>query len=483
MKMVTKVLMGLLAVPLVLLAAVVVVQTYYHLTPVPLSADALGLNARAENLPTATENGYRLYGLSAPRDQDPVTFGKCLFDAHEQHRREEKASAVKAPAYEDKVLWAEYEKQSGVRSKALQDGCVKDGPLLKLPPLLTELRIKLDTTDDQWTALSAVVPDEAVLLRAAAVRSGGVRRLGAEVDSPLPNYESLMKLERWRVAKGVVAWRNGDRIRATDMWATSIADWAKSANSSLIEAMLSTAVQTQVLIAVQGSVVRSERIDDATANALLHALQPIESMPDSLAESMVGEWQMHVRLMNQLAEDPQRSLRVGIARNVFERVVDRAIGLTFDANATLNALARANLWNQNAMRKAARGDPVPEPPPDMVSFGCATGGSRGMACLPFMRNPVGGIQSAISIPMYPGYGTRVADLRNLATATRLTIEARRRGLAGVALSQFISASPREMRDVFTARAFAYDSSGKRLRIELRERSTILGDKGPYQLPL
>ena len=55
MKIVKKILLGLLAIPLVLLAVVVVVQTYYHLTPVALSTEALELNARAEKLPVLTD--------------------------------------------------------------------------------------------------------------------------------------------------------------------------------------------------------------------------------------------------------------------------------------------------------------------------------------------------------------------------------------------------------------------------------------------
>jgi hypothetical protein len=483
MKIVTKVLLALLAIPVALLTVAIAVQTYYHLTPKTLSAEALGLNARAAKLPTVTENGYRLNGLLAPREQDAVVYGKCLLDAQEQHRREEKASGVKVPAYNDKALWAEYEKQSGTRFKALHDGCVKGGTLLSLPSLLTELRIKLDTTDDQWTVLAAAAPDEAVLARARAVRSGGARRLGADVDSPLPNYSSLMQLERWRIAKGVVAWRTGDRTRAVDMWAASIADWAKSANSTLIEAMLSTAAQTQVLTAVQSSVARSERIDDATAMSLLNALKPIETMPDSLAESMVGEWQMNVQMMTQVAEYPLLSPSLPGERNVFERAVARVAAWTFDVNDTTNALARANLWNQGAVREAALGREVAEYPRGALGFGCTDAGDWGMACLPFMRNPVGGILAAISLPMYPVYGTRVADLRNLAAATRLAIEARRRGLSGDALSQFVTTSPAEMRDVFTSSPFAYDAVHKRLRVQLRERTNFLGDKGPYELPL
>lgn len=80
------------------------------------------------------------------------------------------------------------------------------------------------------------------------------------------------------------------------MWATSVADWAKSASTNLIEAMLSTAAQTQVLIAIQSSVAHSTGIDEASANGLLAALKPIETMPDSIAESMVAEWQIHTNL-------------------------------------------------------------------------------------------------------------------------------------------------------------------------------------------
>ena len=107
MKIVKKILFGLLIVPLALLVAAMVAQTYYQLTPAALSVEALELNARAAKLPTLTENGYRLYGLFAPREQDAVVFGKCLLDAQDQHRRDEQASRVKPPEYDDKRARAE----------------------------------------------------------------------------------------------------------------------------------------------------------------------------------------------------------------------------------------------------------------------------------------------------------------------------------------------------------------------------------------
>ena len=448
-----------------------------------MSAEALALNARAAKLPTLTENGYRLNGLFAPREQDAVVFGKCLLDAQEQHRLNEKASGVKAQAYDDKVARTKYDKQSGERLNLLLDVCNKGGTPLKLPTPLTDIRTSLATTDDQWQTLASVVVDETLQARADAVRGGGVRRLGEKVDDPFPPYDALMKLERWRIARGVVAWRGDDRPMATNLWTTAIADWAKSASSSLIEAMLATAAQRQVLIAMQSSVARVESVDEATANGLLAALKPIETMPDAVAESMIAEWQLHRSLMKQLSENPMGGVTMGAQRDAIEAATDRMSAWTFDANDTLNLFASNNLWSQDALLKAARGQTAPAYPADRRAFGCGSAGVWGMVCLPFMRNPVGRMMTSIAMPAYASYGVRVGDLRNFAAATRLTIEARHRGLAGDALVQFVAKAPSDMRDVFTGQPFVYDAARKRLVVELHERSTVLGDKGPYELAL
>ncbi len=81
------------------------------------------------------------------------------------------------------------------------------------------------------------------------------------------------------------------------------------------------------------------------------------------------------------------------------------------------------------------------------------------------------------------YGTRVADLRNLAAATRLTIEVRRQGLSGEALAHFVAHTPDNMRDVFTRQPFAYNLQTRELTIVLREKSPVLGDAGEYRLPI
>ena len=484
MKVVKKILLSLLAIPLVLVAVLVALQTYYHVTPVALSAEALELNARAAKLPTLTENGYRFYGLMAPREQDAVVFGKCLFDAQAQHRREDRDATVKLPSHEDKPAWEAYEKTSAARSKFVDEACLKGGTRLTLPTTLADVRVNLATTEEQWQLIAAAIPDETVKTRADAVRGGGVRRLGAEVDSPFLSYENLLKIERWRIARGVEAWRSNDRPQATELWRAAIAEWAQSADSTLIEAVLSVAAQTQVLIAMQGTVVQANRIDDATAESLLAAIKPIETMPHAVANSMLAEWQTHESVIKQMIDNPMRSMRLGAERNGYQRALDRLALWTFDANDTMNALAKANLWSQDALLKAAQGQAQPEFPDDTFFFGCATSEDWGMACLPFMRNPAGRILSSIAMPAYATYGVRVADLRNFAAATRLTIEVRRRQLAGDAAVQFVASAPADMRDVFSGNAFVYDVASKRLRIELREKSTILGEKGAtYELRL
>ena len=235
---------------------------------------------------------------------------------------------------------------------------------------------------------------------------------------------------------------------------------------------------------MQRTVSQSTRIDDATADALLAAIEPVETLPDSIANSMVAEWQIHASLMKQASENPMRSINFGADRNFYERAIDRIAAWTFDPNDTLNAFAKASRATQAALRKTAQGAVPLDAPTDTPALGCSVAGDWAMACLPFQRNPVGRILPAIAMPAYEGYGVRVADLRNLAAATRLTVEARRRGLAGDALAQFVSAAPSKLREVFDAKTFAYDPAARQLRLKLRERSSILGEKDTaYSLPL
>lgn len=482
MKIVKKIIWWLLAIPLLLIAAIVIVQTYYHFTPVPLSAEAQALNARAAKLPEVTENGYRLNGLEAPREQDPVAYGQCLASAWEQ-LRDSQTAAAGATAKLTTAAAETSAKQREARLKALDDACLKGGVGLALPKILSDVRIRPSTTGEQWQLLASAAVDETVMTRIAAVRGGGPKRIGAQFDSPLVSYESWMKLERVRIAQGVIAWQDGRHTSAIDLWGQSIIDNSGVADGNLIGAMISVAAQSQALVAMRGAVANAARIDETSAKKLLAAIVPVEQAPEMLANSMVGEWQLQSSTVQRLYGDPYQSDASGGKPGVFDQAMSRLSMLTADRNDTLNRFASSNLWSQQAMLAVARGGAKPEIPRDLVDLGCETGGDWGMAsCMPFLRNPVGRVVSAIAMPMYADYGTRVADLRNLAAATRLTIEARRRGLTGDPLVNFVANAPDGMRDLFTGKPFAYDAAGKRLRIDLKTRSTILGEKN-YELPL
>jgi hypothetical protein len=483
MKTFKKILLWLAAIPLALIAAVVVVQTYYALTPVPLSKQAEELNARAAKLPTVTENGYRLNGLLAPRGHDPVAYGKCLVNASEKRRDDEKAAGKEKPSGDDQVAWDAYWKDSSARLAELHAKCLEGGAKLSFPKALTDGKVNRPMSIEAWRGLAQSVPDAELIARADVILAAGPRRLGAEVDSPIPIWSGLMTFERWRIASGVLAWENGNEAGALAGWASDISHWSKSAHESLIGAMLAVAAQTQATLALQNAAARSGRLSDALAAAALSAVAPIETMPAAVSDSMLAEWQTYSRILNSAMVSPTFGAALGIDRKFMHRATDRLARFVFDQNDTINRFAETHLWSQEAIKMVASGQGAPEFSMEWAAFGCTTGGDWGMLCLPFMRNPIGRILAAIAAPMYTNYGTRVADLRNLASATRLTIEARRRGLSGDALAAFVANAPADMRDVFTGKPFEYDAAKKELRPVLREKNTVLGEKGPYALPL
>ena len=483
MKIFKKILLWLAAIPLLLIASVVVVQTYYALTPVPLSKQAEELNARAAKLPTVTENGYRLNGLLAPAGQDPVVYGKCIAAADEQRTKDPVKQREPAPSPADKPAWDAYWKPSSDRAAESYRACLSGGLKMAFPKALTEGKIKGGMPLESWSMLADAVPDAELIARAELALTSGPRRMGAEMDSPIPTWSTLIAYERWRIAGGVVSWDRGDKARAVAGWARDIRLWAASAHESLIGAMIAAAAQTQAVLAMQNAAARTGKLDESVALAALAALVPVEEMPRNVADSMIAEWQLQSSMPKRISDDPSLTASLGLERNVWARAYDRLGAWTFEHNDTLNRLAQANIWSRDAIHKGANGKELPMYPPEWEVFGCTTEADWGLLCLPFMRNSTGRILVAVGAPQYASYGTRVADLRNLASATRLTIEARRRGLSGDALPAFVANAPADMRDVFTGKPFEYDAAKKELRPVLREKNTVLGEKGPYALPL
>jgi hypothetical protein len=481
MKIFKKVLLWLAAIPLALIAAVVVVQTYYALTPVPLSKEAEELNARAAKLPTVTENGYRLNGLLAPKDLDPVVYGRCLVETYKFSRFGSRTGDV--PSMDDKVAFKAYWEARNAKGVEMQNACLKGGSSLKLPELPNEVRIRLGMPDEHWQRIASAPPDQVIVTRAESVWSSGPRRIGAEPEAMVGNTDALFRVQRYRTASAMQFWRSGDRSRAIEIWNRSVSDWAAAANGTLIDAVISSAAIGQVVFAIQTAVAQSERLDDETARALSAVLEPAASLPQSLSDAMLAEWQTRLLTAKQILNWSESAAEFGIRHGTAGHIFERLSRFTYDENDTLNRLATSNVWVQSAVVRAANGGDVGPYPLTEDSFGCPALGELAPLCLVFQRNPIGRVIGGISAPMYPPYGTRVADLRNLASATRLTIEARRRGLSGDALAAFVANAPADMRDVFTGKPFEYDAAKKELRPVLREKNTVLGEKGPYALPL
>jgi hypothetical protein len=484
MKIAQKILLRLIALIALVAALMIGLQIYYKLTPPALSPEAAQLNARAALLPTVTENGYRFYGLLAPKDVAPVRYGKCLVDAHDAHRAERQTLAATMPAPSDEVAYNAYWKKYGDRSAALAVSCLEGGTRVAMPKEFADLRITPGIAPAQWQALAAVVPDPLIVARAEAVWAGGPRRLGVAPDSPMMMFQDLIQLERWRTARAVLAWQSGDRLQAANAWNRSIADWVKSADDTLIDAMISIASLSQVMIGMQDSFARSERVDDATADAALAALGPIELMPMAVAETMVAEWQTMSEIARSIPVLPsQFRLLGGEQQGAIARGLDGAARLTFDVNDTLNTMALGWRRAELTVLSAAQGKPLPAPTLQPPWPPCAALGDWQYLCTLFLRNPTGRILALIGAPSYTDYGVRVGDLKNLAAATRLTIAARQRAVSGDALASFIATAPTELRDIFTDQPFTYDPATKALKIELRTTSTVLGAKGVYSLKL
>lgn len=466
-------------------ALVVSLQVVYKLTPSALSPETVRLNERAALLPTVTENGYRAYGLLAPKDADPAAYGRCLIDANDAHRAERQALAATMPASNDKAAYDAYWKKYADRDTAALVRCLNGGARVQLPKALADLRIKLGIEPEQWRLLSAVEPDPLIVARAEAVWAGGPRRLGVAIDAPIPPMQALLQLEHWRTARAMQTWQSGERMQAVAAWNRSINDWVKSADDSLISAMISTVSLSQIVIAMQDAMARSERVDDATAAAALAALASIELMPKAVANTMLVEWQMTSELVRSMPQLPSRLFSAGDdAPGLFSRLLDQVGPLTFDVNDTLNYTARGKRQAELSVMAAAQGEPLPtQAAPETLTQFCGALGEWEYACLPLLRNPTGRILALIAVPSYTVYGVRIADLRNLAAATRLTIEARRRAVSGDALANVVTNAPAGLRDVFTQKPFAYDPVAKQLKIELRTKSNVLGDNGVYSLKL
>lgn len=457
------------AVALGLLISVLSVQAFYWVFPAQPSAEVLRLQKEAGQRPLQFDNGRRLAGLLAPQGEDPLDVGRCLFPDAEERERAALAGdlAEYSPREEDPLL---------------QEKCLKGQPPLALPATVADAKAAPSWALEDWLKLGRETPDPTLLVRAQTVWNGGDRRLGTVFFSPAADQRPLSMLDQWRMAVAVLKWHNGSRGEALDIWSASGQDAMRSAEGDLIASMVSTTTLSRLLLSLQTAVWSSATLDATEANQAMQIASAAEGLPQAVHRSMIGEWQMVETTYRTLASSAAHSETSGESTQRTREMGWTPVfkSLVYEPVDTVNRFTEKFEADRSAVLAAASGQAAQAVEPDKP---CAWMGAWWHVCRPYERNPFGRYLVRSEPPDYTFYGTRIADLRNLAAATRLTIEVRRRSLTGEALTRFIASAPEGMRDVFTQQAFAYNPQTRKLDIVLREKSHVLGAPGTYELSL
>lgn len=451
------------------LASVVLLQVAYRVFPAQPSAAVLRLEKEATQRPFLFENGYRLAGLLAPDGMDPVAVGRCIFPDVQ-----ERAQALKAgtePKY-----------TSREEGKARQAACMQGLPALLLAPAIADAKASPDWRLADWLSLSQETPDPRLLDRARVLWTQGHTRLGTDFDRHFADSRPLTQLAQWLLASAVQQWHDGRHQEALETWA-SVAEHAMGATGDdFVETMGSIGVLSRWLLSLQTALGSTQSLDSTTADRAMALLSLMDPLPQALQRSMISEW--HGTVQSRAHFGTSVHARWNEKTDADNRMAFYWLGLIFDALYdpvdTINLATRDLEIQRQQLVNLAQGRGANH---RVSRSPCPWLGPIEHACLPLERNPLGRYLLRTNPAEYVPYGTRVADLRNLAAATRLTIEARRQGLTGEALARFIASAPEGMRDVFTQQAFAYAAEQRKLGIVLRGKSPVLGEPRTYELDL
>jgi hypothetical protein len=477
MKLVKKIALWISAVLLGLAGAFVTLHTYYRFTPVALSAEANALLAETAHMTQLTDNAYRMHGLLAPEGVDALAYGKCYAQTWKKY-----SEARQSPSFASGELSAappsdDYDKQLAETLK----NCSQDKP--RLPDLKTPAdadRIRPGFDMSRLASAAANAPSPIYFDRWNAVLRGGVRGTDPDpITAVFPMYTVPLQIERARLARFAAAWvaseSDSQRAKAFDEIEAYLPQLVGFADGTLIESMIAAAATSQYLLVIQAAATKSELIDSSLSQRMQTSFESIERLPQALANSIGAE----IQAMNSINQRVAKN-GMGEELNGFANALGR---FAFDANETLNLNAVGYRESQRQVQDVGLLD---SPESAMRKFaenlGCPWLGDLSLICTAFERNATGRALATIAMPAFTEYGKRIHDVRNLAAATRLTIDARRQGFQGDALVKFVASAPEDMRDVYTQKQFAYDAVRRKLTVDLRTRSTVLGEKS-YELDL
>lgn len=459
MNYVLKFLLWAVGIIAALLLTIVALQIFYRLTPVELSDEAKALLEETKHMAQLTENGYRLRGIKAPLGMSPVAYGRCLDTENE---RDYSATLTEQDASDIKARWERVDAVCLQGKRAIAQPWTK-GMSGLIKPGFSEPPAVAPTLSENDTELRA---------RWNEVLTGGARGWSPALHAIFPPYEVAAGLELMRALSVLRHWRNDDRSLASSEFREAIHYNVEFAHGNLLETMIAVSSLSRHLLVAQASVSRARNLPSDEAATLRKALAPIEKLRDALRVSIAAEFQLSVHFWRNLQKASKRDATADWWMRFSDYVTD--------SNDTLNVSANANLLAQRSLD----GTDIRA---DLASFranveGCAWLGEYSFACIPFQRNPLARMTASMSTPYYADYGRRVDDVRTLAAATRLTIEARARGLQGEQLAAFVANAAADMRDAATGEPFAYNAQTKLLTIKLQTKSSVLGEKS-YNLPL
>jgi hypothetical protein len=477
MKWLKKILLWFAGFVCALALAFVGLHVYYRLTPVELSEEAKTLLAETAHMAQLTDNGYRLHGLLAPEGMDPVEYGKCYVQTWTKLSKERNQLNAAAGHVNDEHH-AAYVKRIESSTSACLNG------KQKLPGVKAPRPVDIIKPGFQWAARAALDDTSYSPIyfeRWDAILNGGMRGGDPDpINTPFPQYTPIVSLERARLTKLVKEWSvaktNAERLRSVNKASAYVPKLVAFADGTLVESMIGVAVLSQHLLVAQAAAAREAVLSDAIASLMRDATLNVDRLPRAVSNAVGAEFQFARVTADWVSRD-------GLGEESLHPFIDSVGRFAYDKNDTLNLMAMAN---RDAQALVLAGGKKSFEDSRIYAFannlGCPSLGEFAYACLPFERNATGRVLAAIALPAYSDYGLRAYDVINLAAVTRLTIEARRRGLQGDALVQFVATAPENMRDVYSGKPFAYDAAKKKLTIELRTRSTVLGEKS-YELSL
>jgi hypothetical protein len=482
MKIVKKIVVWFLGAIAALALALIGLHLYYRLTPVELSDEAKSLLKETAHMAQLTENGYRMQGLEAPEKLDPVTYGKCRIEA-----------GTKQMTGIDAISEVRNESKRETLLKPISDAyvadvalCLQGGKEFRLGDWQLESNRFHWKPDFDWSRLKSLPTNAPVVVRnrweqvLQAGTRGHIPDLSMSAYS-IPRYQHPLAIEQAKLTEFANAWDaaadDAARMAALKPLNQSVANLARFGDGILIDTMITLAAHSRQLLVIQAAAAKQPALRSELAEQMSEAIAPIQAAPTLLAKAIGAEVQGSRSISDGMALGRYDNASYAPA---FFNILGR---FGFDRNDTLNIFAMGYRDAQkNVLAKRSVRDSASRVYAFAENIGCPSLGDWAWYCLAFERNPTGKLMAAIAIPAYDDYGLRAHDVVNLSAATRLTIEARRRGLQSEALAQFVANAPEGMRDVYSGKPFAYDALKKQLTIELHTKSTVLGEKS-YELSL